>query len=139
MRGSPYIKPIEKECKDWEHKLKYAQSLLDQWVNCQRTWMYLEPIFGSEDIMRQLPQEGRRFQSVDQLWRKTLAETVLDPNFMVQSDPEKRLEEKFKKANEKLDEITKGLNDYLEMKRLYFPRFFFLSNDELLEILSQTK
>ena len=139
MRGSPYIKPIEKECKDWEYKLKYAQSLLDAWVSCQRTWMYLEPIFGSEDIMRQLPQEGKRFQSVDTLWRKTLAETATDANFMVQSDPEKRLEEKFKKANEKLDEITKGLNDYLEMKRLYFPRFFFLSNDELLEILSQTK
>lgn len=139
MRGSPYIKPIERECKNWEHKLKYAQSMLDVMIACQRTWMYLEPIFGSEDIMRQLPTEARRFQGVDQLWRKTLAEANQDPNFMTLADPDKRLEEKFRKANEKLDEITKGLNDYLEMKRLYFPRFFFLSNDELLEILSQTK
>lgn len=139
MRGSPFIRPIEKQAKEWEFKLKYAQSLLDAWIACQRTWMYLEPIFSSEDIMRQLPTEARRFTGVDSLWRKTLAETFQDPNFMTQADPEKRLEEKFIKANEKLEEITKGLNDYLEMKRLYFPRFFFLSNDELLEILSQTK
>lgn len=38
----------------WEQQLKYAQSLLDEWIKCQRTWMYLEPIFGSEDIMRQV-------------------------------------------------------------------------------------
>jgi dynein heavy chain len=82
MRGSPYIRPIEKECKEWEHKLKYAQQLLDAIIACQRTWMYLEPIFGSEDIMRQLPTEARRFQSVDTLWRKTLAEFNVDPNFM---------------------------------------------------------
>ncbi|EQC41008.1 hypothetical protein, variant 1 [Saprolegnia diclina VS20] len=138
MRGSPYVKNIEKECKAWEKKLQYSQQLIDEWMSCQRTWLYLEAIFSSEDIMRQMPTEARRFASVDALWRKTMEDTVADPNFMNVINMDKLLQ-KFQKANEKLDEIQKGLNDYLEMKRLYFPRFFFLSNDELLEILSQTK
>ena len=41
----------------------YIQDLLEQWMGCQRTWLYLEPIFGAEDIVRQMPSEAKRFQA----------------------------------------------------------------------------
>lgn len=48
-----------------------------------------------------------------------------------------KLYEEFVRNNEMLDQIMKCLEAYLETKRVAFPRFFFLSNDELLEILAQ--
>lgn len=49
-----------------------VSEVLEQWITLQRTWMYLEPIFSSADIMQQLPLEGKRFATVDRSWRTAM-------------------------------------------------------------------
>lgn len=138
MLGSPFIKPFEDRARSWAKKLVLIQDLIDIWLKVQSVWQYLEPIFGSEDIMRQMPEEGKLFKQQDGMWRDNVKKVLRDVKVLVVADIP-GLVESYREQHELLERVQKGLNDYLEMKRLYFPRFFFLSNDELLEILSETK
>ena len=118
--------------------LTLMSEIFEEWIKCQRQWMYLEPIFSSDDIMKQLPTEGKRFQNVDRTWRKLLGGAAHDPD-AISFCKTPRLLPSFTDSNQMLDQVSKGLSEYLETKRAAFSRFYFLSNDELLEILSQSK
>eukprot|EP00731_Ephydatia_muelleri_P021583 Em0014g174a len=121
MRGSPFIKPFEEQIKTWEEKLLRLQDIIDDWLKVQAQWLYLEPIFSSEDIMQQMPEEGKLFLQVDKMWKDVMKNTVREPKVLVASALPGLLE-KLRGANDMLDKIMKGLNAYLEKKRLFFPR-----------------
>ena len=138
MRGSRYIAPFIERCTRWENLLKTLEEILGEWLKVQGTWLYLEPIFSSEDIRKQMPMEAKRFLSVDRTWRDIMVSLQEDASCLSVAKQEGMID-KLIQANKLLDLIQKGLADYLNTKRVFFPRFFFLSNDELLEILSETK
>lgn len=68
MKNSPFVAPFEKRVNDWLHELARMKSILDYWVKVQAAWMYLEPIFSSEDLCRQMPEEGKMFKVVHSNW-----------------------------------------------------------------------
>jgi dynein heavy chain len=138
MMFSMFKGPFEEEIEEWNTRLLRVSETLDEWLKCQRAWMYLQPIFDSDDIMRQLPTEGKRFKHVDSTWRQQMNVARDNPKIIDVCAIEGLLET-WRECNVILDTVQKGLEDYLETKRNGFARFYFLSNDELLEILSQTK
>ena len=75
---------------------------------------------------------------VDKNWR-ALIETFVREPFLWDAIETDKMKQEFDHCNKLLDQITKSLTEYLETKRRYFPRFYFLSDEELLEILAQTK
>lgn len=121
-----FVKPFLKRTAAYESTLVLLQDIIDNWLKVQAAWLYLEPIFSSDDIMKQIPTEGRLFKTVDATWIDSMAQTAQDPALLsVVQRP--NLLESLIDANAKLEVIQKGLSDYLETKRLAFPRFFFLS------------
>jgi len=76
---SPFIKPFEKEIREWEERMIRIQETIDEWLKVQAQWLYLDPIFSSEDIMQQMPEEGQMFQVVDNNWRQIMKNTVQQP------------------------------------------------------------
>jgi dynein heavy chain len=117
MQFSAFKKPFTEKIDDWDKTLSTVAEVLDEWTCVQRSWLYLQPIFESPDINKQLPTEGKRFATVDKNWRQTLGQAKSKPNCIKFCNNEK-LRERFLESNKFLDQVQKGLSDYLETKRV---------------------
>ncbi|KAJ0412743.1 hypothetical protein ATCC90586_002373 [Pythium insidiosum] len=138
IMGSRFIGAIQDEVEGWRRRLVTLQETLDEWLLVQKNWMYLENIFSAPDIQRQLPDASKIFQHVDGSWKAIMRRTHDNPHVLT-AGTFPGIKETLQSHNAHLDKIQKNLEDYLETKRMAFPRFYFLSNDELLEILAQSK
>ncbi len=94
--------------------------------------MYLEPIF----MRGALPQEQGRFKRVDEEYRSIALAIGADPKVMSLCEIT-GLKDTLETILTQLDMCQKALNDYLEEKRQKFSRFYFIGDDDLLEILGQ--
>ncbi|XP_076804743.1 dynein axonemal heavy chain 2-like [Clavelina lepadiformis] len=138
MKASRFVKAFEKSVDSWERALSTILECIETILTVQRQWMYLENIFLGEDIRKQLPRESAEFDYVNANWKEIMTRLNKDNNAR-RGTHHPGLLEQLNDMNTKLEEIQKSLDMYLETKRQIFPRFYFLSNDDLLEILGQSR
>eukprot|EP00762_Andalucia_godoyi_P001076 ANDGO_01965.mRNA.1 Dynein-1-beta heavy chain len=137
IQGSRYVGPIKKQVDQWYSDLRLMSETLEELMTCQRNWLYLESIFSAPDIQKQLQSESKMFFQVDKAFKDLMRRTNDNPS-VHRALTANGLLDKLQNYNVMLDKIQKSLEDYLEEKRMRFPRFYFLSNDDLIEIISQT-
>ncbi|NXI37002.1 DYH9 protein, partial [Galbula dea] len=136
LMTSKYIAFFLEEVSAWQRKLSTADSVISLWFEVQSTWSHLESIFiGSEDIRTQLPKDSSRFQGIDVEFRELAHGVHKTPNVM-EATNKPGLFQQLEDIQSRLSLCEKALAEYLDMKRLAFPRFYFISSADLLDILS---
>uniref|UniRef100_A0A8C9SXB4 Dynein axonemal heavy chain 17 n=1 Tax=Scleropages formosus TaxID=113540 RepID=A0A8C9SXB4_SCLFO len=136
LMSSKYIAFFLEEVSAWQRKLSTADSVIGIWFEVQRTWSHLESIFiGSEDIRSQLPEDSKRFEGIDTDFKELANDVSNTPNVVVACN-KPGLYNKLEDLQGRLALCEKALAEYLDTKRLAFPRFYFISSADLLDILS---
>ncbi|KAJ1982313.1 dynein heavy chain [Dimargaris xerosporica] len=139
MRMSPYYKVFEEEAAGWEDKLNRIHVLFDVWIDVQRQWVYLEGIFtGSADIKHLLPVETSRFQNINAEFLTVMKKVYKSP-FVLDVLNIANIQKSLERLADLLHKIQKALGEYLERERSSFPRFYFVGDEDLLEIIGNSK
>ncbi|KAI3379827.1 hypothetical protein SNEBB_009342 [Seison nebaliae] len=138
IKSSIYSSIIIQQIDDWIRRLQLFSQTTNEWIRCQRRFLDLHPIFSASDIQRQLSAETKQFNLVEKNWKDTMRLVREDSNAIVVSG-KVGLFEIFEQNNSLMDKIEKSLEEYLEHKRQIFPRFYFLSNNELIQLISKVK
>ncbi|XP_069071115.1 dynein axonemal heavy chain 10 [Pleurodeles waltl] len=137
ISGSRFVGPFLGTVQLWEKTLSLISEVIEVWMVVQRKWMYLESIFIGGDIRSQLPEEAKKFDIIDKTFKRIMSDTVKDPVIKRCCEAPNRLSD-LQNISDGLEKCQKSLNDYLDSKRNAFPRFFFISDDELLSILGSS-
>eukprot|EP01059_Diplonema_ambulator_P034998 TRINITY_DN8108_c0_g1_i3.p1 TRINITY_DN8108_c0_g1~~TRINITY_DN8108_c0_g1_i3.p1 ORF type:complete len:4672 (+),score=1974.47 TRINITY_DN8108_c0_g1_i3:105-14120(+) len=148
MQSNRFVDFFQEPVNRWMDNLGRIESILQAWMDVQKRWVNLYPIFiTSQDIRMSLPDDAKLFESADELYRELMDKVNPTTNVveicctglvkkLLERDDD--IEVVLTIILDVLKQCEKSLADYLESKKKIFPRFFFLADSDLVDILSKS-
>jgi len=136
MFSSRYLATFEEKINYWNKALANIGEIVSIMSEVQRQWSFLENLFmHSEEVKKELPNESQKFIGIDKETKSVLAEAYKSKiclDFCTRDHVLPILD----KIRGDLQICEVALNDFVYSKRVAFARFFFVSQTDLLDILS---
>jgi dynein heavy chain len=136
MMGSRFLATFETEVTTWQRELAGVSENTALIGEVQRLWSYLEPLFiGSEEVKKELAEDAARFVTID-INVKQLLKDARVAKSIIRACNKDGLFALLEETEKGLNKCKRSLMDFLDAKRRQFPRFYFTSEADLLDILS---
>jgi dynein heavy chain len=131
-----YVSFFRERASEKLKDLSDTSDTLELWQKVQLLWCSLESVFLGGDIAKQMPVVAKKFQKIDKDFVNIMGRAS-EQQLVTVCCANEVLLMSLPGMYEELEKCQKSLEGYLEQKRNKFPRFYFVSNPVLLQILSQ--
>ncbi|CAH0562483.1 unnamed protein product [Brassicogethes aeneus] len=138
MKASVFVQPYKKQVEEFHEVVLAVNLVLEIWQNFQSQWLKLSQMFLLDSVNNFLPREFKVFQEINKIFCHYVDLIEKEPLVMHVIRSTNILEE-VKVCLDKLETVNEGVTWYLESIRHYFARFYFMPNENLIQMISESK
>nr|XP_018918133.1 PREDICTED: dynein heavy chain 7, axonemal [Bemisia tabaci] len=136
IRRSAFIQPIKENAREWFETLTEMTEVLELWTLLEERWLYFLNLFNSQTIATEVPKIYSLYHDVNKTLHN-LTSSIEKEGKVLKTVGQRDVRWTIKKSYDRLETVSLHLHDFIDKKRLCFPRFYFLSNPEVMDILSE--
>lgn len=138
MMLSPYVGPFKERSLEWIAYLRILNGFTDLLKECQTRFLYFLPVFSASEVALIIPIETARFVEIKEKFGKVIGSLDANSHLVHVLPARPELEILLQECIVLFDSLRGGIPTLLDAKRKEFSRLYFMSDRDLMDMMSKT-